>query len=61
MNTKYLGVKDIMDILSISRNTAYKLFKHPMFPKIQIGNRYRVEENAFKEFLDTYNRGKIIV
>jgi excisionase family DNA binding protein len=47
-----LTVKDIKEILNISRNTAYKLIKSGSFPVIRIGDTYRVSSEVFHKWLN---------
>ena len=45
-------VKEIQDILGISRPTVYELLKKNEFRWIQIGNKYRISKKSFDEWLD---------
>ena len=45
-------VKEIQDILGISRPTVYELLKKNEFRWIQIGNKYRISKKSFGEWLD---------
>ncbi|MED0736272.1 helix-turn-helix domain-containing protein [Aneurinibacillus thermoaerophilus] len=48
-----LTVKDICEILSISKPTAYELFKQKGFPTLQIPGRIRhVQRDAFFRWLE---------
>lgn len=58
---KILKVKDIQDNLGISKTRAYQLIKLKSFPKIQIGHRYYIPEQAYNEWLDKNVKGKIIL
>ena len=45
-------VKEIQDILGISRPTVYELLKKNEFRWIQIENKYRISKKSFDEWLD---------
>ena len=45
-------VKELQEILGISRPTVYELLKKHEFRWIQIGNKYRISEKSFDEWLD---------
>ena len=45
-------VKEIQDILGISRPTVYELLKKNEFRWIQIGTKYRISKKSFDERLD---------
>ena len=51
MDSKVYTVKEVMDILKISKNTAYDLIKQEGFPVIKIKNTYRIPKVAFDEWL----------
>jgi len=44
-------VKDIMQIMRISRNTAYKLIQQEGVPYIRVGGRYKIPAERFDEWL----------
>lgn len=46
------SVDDIMDILDISRSSAYILIKKSFFRSIKIGNQIRISKASFDEWLD---------
>ena len=46
-------VKEVQDILGISRPTAYELLKKKEFRWIKIGTKYRISKPSFDEWLDT--------
>lgn len=54
MNTEkqVYTVKDIANIMNISRNTAYALVKSHPFPIIKIGDTYRVSKEVFDNWLN---------
>ena len=43
-------VKDLQDILGISRPTVYELLKKNEFRWIQIGTKYRISKKSFDEW-----------
>ena len=45
-------VKEVQEMLGISRPTVYELLKKNEFRWIQIGNKYRISKNSFDEWLD---------
>ena len=45
-------VKEIQDILGISRPTVYELLKKNEFRWIQIGTKYRISKKSFNGWLD---------
>ena len=53
---RYLSVKEVMEILNISRGTAYKLFNDEYFPSVKIGSSQRVLEEDFKAWLRARKR-----
>ncbi|ACL69107.1 helix-turn-helix domain-containing protein [Halothermothrix orenii] len=51
-----LDAKDLQRILRINKNHIYRLFKQASFPSIQIGKRYVIEKNNFREWLNQQSR-----
>lgn len=45
-------VKEVQEMLGISRPTVYELLKKNEFRWIQIGNKYRISKKCFDEWLD---------
>lgn len=45
-------VKELQEILGISRPTVYELLKKNEFRWIQIGTKYRISQKSFDEWLD---------
>lgn len=44
------------ELLSIGRNTIYKMLKNGQLKSIKIGNQYRIPKIALKEYIETcYN------
>ena len=48
-----LTVSDIMKHLKIGKNKAYKLIQVGSFPKIQIGNTYRIPKKEYEQWIKT--------
>lgn len=53
-NTKILHPKDIKLILGCGMNRVYDIINSNGFPKIKIGNRYYIPEEAFLLWLKQY-------
>ena len=45
-------VKEVQEMLGISRPTVYELLKKNEFRWSQIGNKYRISKKSFDEWLD---------
>ena len=45
-------VKDLQEILEISRPTVYELLKRHEFRLIHVGKNYRISKKSFDEWLD---------
>ena len=46
-------VKDIMRIMHISRNTAYKLLREEGIPHMRVGGHYKIPAERFHQWLDS--------
>ena len=46
------SVDDIMEILDISRSSAYILIKKSLFRSVKIGNQLRISKVSFDKWLD---------
>jgi len=44
-------IKDIMQIMRVSRNTAYKLIQQEGVPYMRVGGRYKIPAERFHEWL----------
>ena len=53
MDQAIYEVKDIMRIMRISRNTAYKLIKQGGIPHIHIGGHYKIPAERFHQWLNS--------
>jgi len=58
---KLLKVKDIQAILGCSKQTAYDLVRLKDFPKITIGRRYYIPEEAFNQWIENNLTAKILL
>ena len=46
-----LKVKDLMELLSISHNTAYEIVRSGQIKSIKVGKTYRIPRDAVEEYL----------
>ncbi len=46
-------VKEIQEMLGISRTTIYKLLKEGKFPYVVLGGKYLVSKKYFDEWIDS--------
>lgn len=46
----YYTVKDVMEMLGVSRNTAYKIAALDDVPSIRIGRSIRIERDGFDKW-----------
>jgi len=53
MNQSIYEIKDIMTIMRISRNTAYKLLRQGDIPHMRIGGHYKIPADKFNEWLNS--------
>ena len=53
-NTIIYRIPQLMQVLGICRDKAYKLMKSKFFPSIKIGSSYIVTKDALEEWLNTY-------
>lgn len=56
-----LTVQDIQKHLKLSKNITYQLIHLSNFPKIKIGNSYRIPKKKYKEWLNQNMRKKIYI
>lgn len=45
-------VKELQEILGISRPTVYELLKMELFSWVKIGTTYRISKNSFDKWFD---------
>ena len=58
---KYIyNIKDIMQIMGIGKNSAYKLVQSGEIPYKLIGNRYKIPAVAFHNWLNKINDEKLL-
>lgn len=55
-----LTVEQIMEILSIGRNTAYKLLKEQGIASMRIGNRHRIPKASLINYVMRKCRGNYL-
>jgi len=58
---EYFTPKKVGEILHLSQNKVYRLFKLPGFPAVRIGRQFLVSEESLKKFLSTYEGECIIL
>ena len=46
-------VKDIMKIMRVSRNTAYKLLREEGIPHMRVGGHYKIPAERFQQWLNS--------
>lgn len=49
-----LDVSDVQNLLSIGRETTYKLMRNKAFPAVKIGKKYYVSLSHLAKWLDRY-------
>lgn len=49
---RYYTVKELQEILGISRPTVYELLKMEVFSWVKIGTTYRISKNSFDKWFD---------
>lgn len=52
-----LTVEQLMEILSIGRNTAYKLLNDGSIRSVRVGNRHRIPKMAVINYIVKKSRG----
>ena len=52
------SVDEIVEILNVSRNSAYDLIKEGLFNTVRIGSAIRISKKSFDEWLDNKNSQK---
>ena len=60
MDRYIYDIKDIMQIMKISRNTAYRLIKKEAIPHIRIGNRYKIPVERFNNWFSLYSQSETV-
>lgn len=54
-----LTPKDVMEHLKLGKNKTYQLIQLKGFPKIQIGNTYRIPKEQYMKWIDKNLKQKI--
>lgn len=52
MGKRCYTVKELQEILNVSRPTIYELLKENLFSWVKLGTTYRISKNSFDEWLD---------
>lgn len=52
MNKEILNVKEVAEYLKISLPTAYQIVNQADFPKIKIGNRYKIPKDGLEKWVN---------
>lgn len=61
MSSSLLLEKDVMDILSLSKDSTRKLFNTSGFPSFFIGRKGYITEDKFIEFIENMTEKKFII
>lgn len=59
--SRMLTVKDVQQIMGMSKNVVYKLVSQPDFPKISINGRYYIPLEDFQSWCKTYTGKNISI
>lgn len=57
---RMLTVQDVQKHLGLCKNTMTKILAIDSFPKIKVGNRYRIPEQKYLKWIES-NMGKEII
>ena len=49
---EFYSIKEVQQMLKISKNTAYELFRRDDFPALKVGGQYRISKDEFKKWCD---------
>jgi len=60
-NIVLLTPKDIQQIFKIGKNKAYELMESESFPSFRINRNWYVEEEALKQWINTYTGRQFIL
>lgn len=58
---RMLKVSDIQNHLGVGKNRAYEIIKLKSFPKIKIGHRYYIPEDAYNKWIENYTKKNIFL
>lgn len=58
---RMLKVSDIQSHLGVGKNRAYEIIKLKSFPKIKIGHRYYIPEDAYNKWIENYTKKNIFL
>lgn len=59
MNKRTYEVKEIAQILGISRTTAYKVIREGYFQSVRVGSCIRISKASFDHWLDSHQERNI--
>src|SRR6266404_1879870 len=52
MNSRFLQISEVSDLLDISKTTTRRLVKNGVLPAIRMGRQIRIDERRFQEWLE---------
>ena len=58
MDNQYMTVKEVCQLLKVSRLTVYRWIKFKKLPAIKIGKEFRFAKGEIEEFLNTVRTSK---
>jgi excisionase family DNA binding protein len=53
-----LKVRDLQNVLNVSKTTAYELVNSKNFPAVRVGRCFRVPRESLKQWLEKQTAGK---
>lgn len=59
MENEMLTVKDVMEHLKIGKNKVYQLIQLKSFPKIKLGNTYRIPKEEYLKWIKDNTRKEV--
>ncbi len=54
---RYISVRDVMDILGVSKSTVYQLCKSNVLPHTRLGGNIRFKEADLIQFMEDNKQG----
>ena len=55
---KILNVKQVQELLGLSKSSTYKLLKNPNCPTLKVGGNYKIMEEDLLNFLKQNNKNQ---
>ena len=52
MESRFYSVKELQEILGLSRTTVYELLKAKLFRWIKVGKKYRILKKSFDDWME---------